>query len=307
MALERKGLIWSDGEMIPFERAQTHVLSHALHYGSGVFEGIRTYRQKDGAPAVFRLRDHMERLHHSAKVYKIPLRWSVEQLSEAARAVVRDNGLGDCYIRPLVFLGLGNLGVNPRECPTVTVVAAFPWGAYLGPDAIEKGVRATVSSWTRLHHTMFPTAAKACGQYLNSLLATREAKEKGFEEAVLLDRNGNVSEGAGENIFIVARGALRTPGLDSSILPGITRDSVFRIARDLGLPVSESTVTRGDLYTADEVFFTGTAAEVTPVREVDGYVIGAGRRGPVTEKVQQTFFRAIRGEEPRYREWLAAV
>jgi branched-chain amino acid aminotransferase len=307
MALERKGTLWVEGEMVPFADATTHVLSHALHYGSGVFEGIRAYKQKDGGIAVFRLREHMERLHLSARAYKMPLRWSVDELVDGARRVVRENGLEDCYVRPLSFLGLGNIGVNPRECPTQTIIAAFPWGAYLGPEALEKGVRATISSWTRLHHSMVPTTAKACGQYLNSLLATREAKEKGFEEAILLDRHGNVSEGAGENVFVVSKGALRTPGRDASALLGITRDSVMRIARDLGAEVSEGTVTREELMAADEVFFTGTAAEVTPVRDIDGYAIGAGRRGPITENVQKVFFRAIRGEEPRYRGWLTAV
>ena len=307
MALERKGFLWSDGEMVPFEDATTHVLSHALHYGTGVFEGIRAYRQKDGSVAIFRLREHMERMHGSARLYKLPLRWSVEELVEGALRVVRDNGLGDCYLRPLLFLGLGNLGVNPRDCPSRTIIAAFPWGAYLGPEALEKGVRVTVSSWVRLHHSMFPTQAKACGQYLNSLLATREAKEKGFEEALLLDRNGNVSEGAGENVFVVAKGVLRTPDLDSSILAGITRDAVLRIARDLGVPAQEAVLTRGDLLGADEVFLTGTAAEITPVREIDGYGIGNGRRGPVTGRIQEAFFRAVHGEEPKYREWLSPV
>jgi branched-chain amino acid aminotransferase len=307
MALERKGSIWADGEMVPFDDASTHVLSHALHYGTGVFEGIRAYRRKDGRVSIFRLREHMERLHSSARLYKIPIRFSVDQLCEAARQVVRENALGDCYLRPLLYLGLGNLGVAPRDCPSRTVIAAFPWGAYLGPEAIEKGVRTTVSSWTRLHHTMVPVRAKACGHYLNSLLATREAKEKGFEEAILLDCHGNVSEGAGENVFAVNRGVLRTPGLDSSILLGITRDSAIRIAKDLGVPVQEAVLARGDLLTAEEVFFTGTAAEITPVREVDGYVVGAGRRGPVTERIQQAFFRAVRGEDPRYEEWLTDV
>ena len=307
MALERKGTLWVDGEMVPFAQATTHVLSHALHYGSGVFEGIRAYRQKDGATAVFRLREHMERLHASARAYKLPLRWTAEQLGDAVRRVVKENGLEDCYVRPLAFLALGNIGVNPRDCPTQTAIAAFPWGAYLGPEALERGVRATISSWVRLHHSMVPTTAKASGQYLNSLLATREAKEKGFDEAILLDRHGNVSEGAGENLFVVSRGALRTPGRDSSVLLGITRDSVLRIAKDLGVAASEGVVTRDELFGADEAFFTGTAAEVTPVREIDGYAVGGGKRGPVTERIQQTFIRAIRGEEPRYREWLAAV
>jgi branched-chain amino acid aminotransferase len=307
MALERKGVLWVDGEMVKFADATTHVLSHALHYGSGVFEGIRAYRQKDGGTAVFRLRDHMERLHASARAYKIPVSHAPEALCEAARRVVKDNALGDCYIRPLAFLGLGSIGVGSRDCPTVTVVGAFPWGAYLGPEALEKGVRATISSWTRLHHSMFPTAAKGCGQYLNSMLATREAKDKGFDEAILLDRGGNVAEGAGENIFAVRGGALLTPGREASILPGITRDSVLQIAKDLGIPAAEGNLSRGELYGADEVFFTGTAAEVSPIREIDGYVIGAGRRGPITEKIQQAFFRAVRGEEPRHREWLTAV
>ncbi len=307
MALERKGVLWVDGEMVPFADATTHVLSHALHYGSGVFEGIRAYRQGDGSAAVFRLRDHVERLHASARAYKIPLPHPVEVLSEAVRRVLRENGLGDAYIRPLAYLGLSSLGVGSRDCPTSTAVAAFPWGPYLGPEALEKGVRATVSSWTRLHHSMFPTSAKGCGQYLNSMLATREAKEKGFEEAILLDRDGLVSEGAGENLFVVRGGALRTPGREHSILPGITRDSVLRIARDLGFPAAEGAVTRDELYGADEAFFTGTAAEVTPVREIDGYIVGAGRRGPITGRIQETFFRAVRGAEPRYREWLAGV
>jgi len=307
MALERTGVLWRDGELVPFDQATTHVLSHALHYGTGVFEGIRAYRQKDGSAAIFRLREHSERLLASARAYRMPMRWTAEQIGEACRAVVRGNKLQDCYVRPLSFLGLGNIGVNPRECPTVTIVAAFPWGAYLGPDALEKGVRATISSWTRIHHSMVPTAAKACGHYLNSLLATREAKEKGFEEAILLDRHGDVSEGAGENVFVVHGGALRTPGPDASILPGITRDAVLRIAADLGVPASAATITRGELLAADEVFFTGTAAEVSPVREIDGHVIGTGGRGPVTERIQSAFFRAVRGEEPRYGEWLARV
>ena len=307
MALERTGVIWRDGSLVPFEDATTHALSHAIHYGTGVFEGIRAYRQEGGSVAVFRLREHAERLLASAKAYRIAMPYTAAQIGDAVRAVVRENRLQDCYVRPVAFLGLGNIGVFPKECPTRVFVAAFPWGAYLGPEAIEKGVRATVSSWTRLHRSMVPIAAKACGHYLNSLLATREAKEKGFEEAILLDRDGMVSEGAGENVFAVKGGAVRTPGLDSSILPGITRDAAMRIARDLGIPVAEGAITREDLVGADEVFFTGTAAEITPVREIDGRPIGSGGRGPVTERIQSVFFRAVRGREPRYAEWLAAV
>jgi branched-chain amino acid aminotransferase len=307
MALERKGVVWCDGRLVPFADASTHVLSHAIHYGTGVFEGVRAYRQEDGSVAVFRLREHMERLQTSAQAYRMPMPFTADQIGDAVLAVVRENRLQDCYIRPVAFLGLGNIGVHPKECPTRVAVAAFPWGAYLGPEAIEKGVRATISSWTRLHHSMVPIAAKACGHYLNSLLATREAKEKGFEEAILLDKHGNVSEGAGENVFAIKDGTLRTPGLDSSILPGITRDAAMRIARDLGVPVVEETLTRQDLVGADEAFFTGTAAEITPVREIDGSVIGDGRRGPLTEKIQSVFFRAVRGKEPRYAEWNSRV
>ncbi len=307
MALEQKGVLWVDGRLVPFAAATTHVLSHGLHYGTGVFEGIRSYKQADGSAAVFRLREHCERLVASAKAYRLPLAHTPAVLADACRAVLRENGLADAYIRPVAFAGLGSLGVGSKDCPTVTAVAAFPWGTYLGPEALEKGVRATVSSWTRLHHSMFPTAAKGCGQYLNSMLATREAKDKGFEEAILLDRDGRVSEGAGENIFAVKGGALRTPGREDSILPGITRDSVLRIARDLGIPAVEGPLTRQDLYGADEVFFSGTAAEITPVREIDGYAIGAGVRGPVTERIQKVFFKAVRGEDSKYGEWRTPV
>jgi len=306
MALERKGTLWVDGEMVPFEAATTHVLSHVLHYGTGVFEGIRAYRGPRGV-SVFRLREHMERLHRSAAAYHFPLEHGVDALCGAARRVVRENGLGDCYVRPLVFLGLGNMGVNPRDCPTRTIVAAFPWGAYLGPEALEKGVRATISSWTRLHHSMFPTSAKGSGQYLNSMLATREAKEKGFAEAILLDRHGNVSEGAGENLFVVRGGALATPGPEASILPGITRDSILRIAADLGIPATVGNLARDELYAADEVFFTGTAAEITPIRSVDKITVGRGARGPVTEALQRAFFDVVECRVSDELGWLTFV
>jgi branched-chain amino acid aminotransferase len=306
VAGDGKTAIWWNGKLVPYAEAKTHVLSHALHYGTGVFEGIRAYETARG-PAIFRLKDHIERLFYSAKAYKIPMPLAYEAVFEGCREVVRANALGACYLRPLAFLGHGPLGVYAKNVPTEVIVAAYPWGAYLGEGSLEKGIRTTISSWTRLHHASFPTSAKGAGQYLNSTLAVREAREKGFEEAILLDRNGNVSEGSGENLFLVTKGRLVTPGIDSSILPGITRDAVLTIAGELGIDAEVRSITRGELYGADELFFTGTAAEVTPIREVDGYTIGAGVRGPVTEKVQTAFFRAVRGQDPRKEHWLTLV
>jgi branched-chain amino acid aminotransferase len=301
-----KTSIWKNGTLVPYAEATTHVLSHALHYGTGVFEGIRVYRGPGGL-AVFRLREHVQRLFDSAKLYKIPMPVSFQQVFDACREVVRANGLDECYLRPLAYLGHGPLGVFAKNVPTDVIVAAFPWGRYLGPESLERGIKATVSSWRRLHHAAFPTAAKGSGQYLNSALAVREAKEKGFDEAILLDAEGRVSEGSGENLFLVAGGVLVTPGLDASILPGITRDTVLTLAKDLNLATEVRPVTRGELTLAEEAFFTGTAAEITPIREVDGYVIGSGKRGPVTERLQTAFFRAVRGEEPRHKGWLTPV
>ncbi len=303
MAADGKTSIWWNGKQVPYGDAKTHVLSHCLHYGTGVFEGIRAYATKKG-PAIFRLREHIERLFYSAKAYKFPMPVTLEQVMEGCRETVRANGLDACYIRPLAFLGHGALGVYPKNVPTEVIVAAYPWGAYLGPDALEKGIRTTISSWTRLHHASFPTAAKGSGQYLNSTLAVREAREKGFEEAILLDKHGNVAEGSGENLFMIRNGILSTPGFESSILPGITRDSVITIAKEMGIPVEVRSITRGELYGADELFFTGTAAEVSPIREVDNYVIGAGKRGPITEKLQAAYFRAVKGEDPSKMAWL---
>ncbi len=298
--------LWRNGRLVPYDQATTHVLSHGLHYGTGVFEGIRAYEGPDGT-AVFRLREHVERLFASAKAYKIPMPVTPEAVEAGCLEVIRANRLAACYLRPLAFLGHGPLGVYARHVPTEVVVAAFPWGAYLGPEALEKGIRTTISSWRRLHHASFPTTAKGAGQYLNSALAVREAKEKGFDEALLLDAAGNLSEGSGENLFLVLRGRLVTPGLEASILPGITRDAVLTLAADLGIPTEVRTLTRAELTLADEAFFTGTAAEITPIREVDGYVIGSGGRGPVTERLQAAFFRAVRGADPAHAGWLTRV
>jgi len=306
VAADGKTSIWWNGKLVPFGEAKTHVLSHALHYGTGVFEGIRAYEGVKGT-TVFRLGEHVERLFASAKAYKIPVPVTPEQVLAGCREVIRANGLASCYLRPLIFLGHGPLGVYAKNVPTEVVIAAFPWGAYLGPEALEKGIRTTISSWTRLHHAAFPTTAKGSGQYLNSTLAVREAKEKGFDEAILLDTQGNLSEGSGENLFLVVKGALVTPGLEASILPGITRDAVITLAGDLGLHVEVRSITRGELYAADEAFFTGTAAEVTPIREVDAYVIGAGRRGTITKRLQDAFFRAVRGEDASKTGWLTPL
>ena len=298
--------IWWNGALIPHADAKVHILTHALHYGTGVFEGIRAYRGPDGL-AVFRLREHIERLFASAAAYKIQMPLSVEQVIQGCLDIVRDNDLDECYLRPLAFVGEGPLGVYWRDNPTNIAVAAFPWGTYLGPEALEKGIRVTISSWTRIHHSQFPTTAKGCGQYLNSVLAVRDAHEKGFDEALLLDRHGNVAEGSGENLFLLQDGRLHTPGLDSSILPGITRATVMELAEDFGIPVDIGSVTRGEVYTADEAFFTGTAAEVTPIREVDGHVIGSGGRGPITEKLQTAYLSTVRGGNPAKEKWLARV
>jgi branched-chain amino acid aminotransferase len=295
--------IWMDGKLVAFEDARVHVLTHALHYGIGVFEGIRAYRGADGRSGVFRLREHLQRLYDSAHVVLMQIPFPIEQLEAACVEVLRANKLAEGYIRPLAFFGAGAMGVGAQN-PVQVVVAAWPWGAYLSEEGVKRGIRAKVSSFTRMHVNVQMVRAKISGQYVNSFLATREAALSGYEEAILLDTEGYVAEGAGENLFIVKNGVLQTPPLSSAVLAGITRDSVLRIARDSGVPVKEEKFTRDAMYLADELFMTGTAAEVTPVREVDDRRIGKGEPGPVTKRIQETFFRAVRGEEPRYREWL---
>lgn len=302
MSIEPVGRIWMDGEMVDWEDANVHVLTHGLHYGSSVFEGIRAYGTVRG-PAVFRLTDHLRRLERSAAVYMIEMPYVLRDLVAATKELLRVNGLNDCYIRPLVFRGSGSLGLNPLEVPVRVAIAAWPWGAYLGEAGLENGIRATVSSWRRPGPSMLPAGAKAGGHYLNCQLAVIEAVRAGYQEALMLSPEGLVAEGAGENVFLVRDGVLLTPPPSAGILPGITRDSVLRIAVDLGYDVRESHVAPGDLFTAEEVFLTGTAAEVCPVREVDGRVIGKGKRGPITTRIQATFFAATRGELPRYWPW----
>jgi branched-chain amino acid aminotransferase len=297
--------IWMDGKLVPFDDARVHVLTHALHYGIGVFEGIRAYQTADGRSAVFRLKEHIQRLYDSAHIVLMEIPIPAEKLEQACVDVLRANKLAAGYIRPLAFFGAGAMGVGAQN-PVQVLVAAWKWGAYLSEEGLKKGIRAKVSSFTRMHVNVQMVRAKISGQYVNSFLATREAAMSGYEEAILLDTEGYVAEGAGENLFIVKNGVLQTPPLSSAVLAGITRDSILRIAKDLGIPVKEEKFTRDTMYLADELFMTGTAAEVTPVREVDNRRIGRGEPGPVTKKIQEVFFKAVKGEEPRYREWLTS-
>jgi branched-chain amino acid aminotransferase len=296
--------IWMDGELIDWDKAQIHVLSHALHYGSGVFEGIRCYETPDG-PAVFRLREHMERFERSAKMIFMDLGYTVEELMEAVKATIRVNKLSSCYIRPIAFRGYGVMGLDPLPAPVNVSIACWEWGAYMGEEALREGVDAGVSSWRQRGVNASPPAIKATANYLNSSLARVEANQHGYVEAIMLNEAGFVCEGTGENIFVVRNGVISTPPVSDGVLEGITRDSVMVIADDLGYPVVEESLVRTDLYVADEIFMTGSAAEVTPVRSVDHRVIGPA--GPITMDIQQTFFKVVKGEMPEYEEWLDRV
>jgi branched-chain amino acid aminotransferase len=298
--------IWMDGTLVDWDDARVHVLSHGLHYGSGVFEGIRAYDTEIG-PAVFRLDDHIHRLVRSAALYQIKIPFSEEQLRDAVRETIAANGLAHCYIRPLVYLGYGEMGLNPFNAPVNVSIAVWPWGAYLGEDALESGVRIKVSSWKRNDQNSLPPAAKASGQYINSILAKMEALQGGYDEAIMLSYSGYIADGSGENVFVVRDGELQTPHLASGCLGGITRDSVMKLAGDNDIPVKEENLVRTDLYNADEAFFTGTAAEVTPIREMDDRTVGEGRRGPVTKLLQDAFFAAAHAKDERYRHWLTPV
>jgi branched-chain amino acid aminotransferase len=293
--------IWFNGELVDWADAKVHVGAHGLHYGSGVFEGIRCYETAQG-PAVFRLVDHLERLENSAKLLYMDLPYSKEDLRHACHEVVGANGLAECYLRPIAFYGYGELGVNPGTNPVDVAIMSWPWGAYLGEEGLERGVRAKVSSWKRIGPNTIPHVAKATGIYLNSMLAVLEATHSGYEEAILLTDDGFVADGSGENVFLIKDEILSTPDLSASILPGITRQTIMEIAHALGYAVHERQVIRSDLYTADEVFMCGTAAEVTPVRSVDDHEIGPP--GPVTKKIQGAFFDAVRGRDVRWSRWL---
>ncbi len=295
--------IWMNGELVDWADATVHVGVHGLHYGTGVFEGIRAYETSKG-PSVFRLADHLQRLHASAKLLYMDVPYSVEELRTGVHELVRANGLPSCYIRPIAFFGYGSLGVHTRGNPVETVVMSWPWGAYLGDDALSKGITAKISSWTRVGPNVIPHVAKATGIYLNSMLATTEAQRGGYDEAIMLTDGGFVADGPGENVFVVKDGRILTPPLSTSILPGITRESVIEIARDLGYVVEEADVIRTDLYLADELFMTGTAAEVTPVRAVDDVELGVG---PVTLELQQAYLDAVNGRSENWSHWLDVV
>jgi len=300
--------IWLDGELVDWDKARIHVLTHSLHYGSGVFEGIRAYPTGRGV-AVFRLTDHINRLFNSAKVFLIDVPYTPADLVAASKKVVRVNGLDNgCYIRPIVYLGYGEMGLNPLPCPVSVAIAAWPWGTYLGDEGVANGIRLKVSSWQRHDPNAVPTAAKGTGMYVNSSLAKVEALKAGYDEAVLLASDGRISECTGENIFVVRGGRIVTPPTsESGALEGITQDSVTTIATDLGYEVTTEALIRTDLYTADEAFLCGTAAEVVPIREVDDRPVGTGRPGPVTKQIQDTYFATVRGEVDRYKEWLEHV
>lgn len=296
-----------DGALVPWHEANVHVLTHTLHYGYGVFEGIRCYRTDNGQSAVFRLPEHVQRLFNSAKILGIDIPFSPEEITKAIIEVVKVNKLEECYIRPLVFLGDNKMGLNPEGVNVRAAIAAWPWGAYLGDDGLNKGIRVRTSSFTRHHVNISMTKAKACGYYINSILAKAEAVRDGYDEAILLDPNGYVSEGSGENIFILYRGTLLTPPLSSGCLDGITRDAVFGICNELNIRLKEETLTRDILYLADEIFLTGTAAEITPIREVDNRTIGTGTKGDTTDRIQKAFFDIVGGKSPKFKHWLTEV
>ena len=304
--METASHIWSDGEFVPWDEANVHFLSHALQYGTGVFEGIRAYNTPEGT-AVFRLHEHMERLDVSARAYAIPMKWSVEQWDEACLELLRHTGLESAYIRPQVFYGAGSIGINPSKNEVRSMMAAFPWGAYLGDDAAEKGISTIVSSWRRISHTALIPTAKGSGGYLNSVLAKQEALAAGHDEAIMLNESGSVSEGSGMNLFLVSKDVVYTPPVSSGILEGITRNSVIELLKDDGVEVVEVELARGSLYAADEIFLTGTAAEVSPIRAVDGREVRSGERGPITRKAQELFAAATAGKLDEYRHWLEFV
>jgi len=306
MNVEPTDLIWMNGEFVAWEDAKVHVLTHGLHYGTGVFDSMRCYDSELG-PAVFRNAEHIDRLLRSAELYYMPVPYSAEELRAATLELVARNGLRSCYIRPIVNRGYGQMGLNPLEAPVDVTIACWEWGAYLGDHGMSDGVRAKVSSWRRISPDSLIPHAKASGQYLNSVLAKIESLKAGYEEAILLDDHGHVCEGTGENVYIVRDGEIATPGQHSSILDGITRRSLMQIARDLGYAIVERNVARAEMYLADEVFMSGTAAELVPVREIDDHVIGTGKPGEVTRVLQKAFDDAIHGRTERYREWLDVV
>jgi len=299
-------LIWYNGKIVPFQDATTHVMSHVLHYGSGVFEGIKCYSTPNG-PGIFKLEEHIARLFESAKIYKMIIPYTPEELSQACLELVAKNKIDSGYIRPIAFYGYETLGVHPKECPVSVSIGIFDWGSYLGEGALENGVRVTISPWRKFQSTSFPTVAKASGQYLNSLLAVQDAKAKGFDEALLLNHEGTIAEGAGQNIFIINDGELYTNAEDSCILMGITRETLIYLAKEMGITVHVGKSSLGQLFNADEAFFCGTASEVTPICEVDGRVIGNGAIGTLTQNLQKIYIDIVHGKSSNYQHWLTVI
>ena len=303
---DRDGKIWMDGQMVDWRDAKIHVLSHTLHYGCGAFEGVRAYKTEQGT-AIFRLQEHTQRLFNSAKILRMNIPFALEEVMQAQKDVVRLNNLESCYLRPLTWIGSQKLGVSPKGNKIHIMVAAWAWGAYLGEEGLKRGIRVKTSSYTRHHVNITMTQAKAVSNYTNSILANMEALDDGYDEALLLDASGFVSEGAGENVFVVKDGVVYTPDLSAGALNGITRNTIFHICKDLGIELVQKRITRDEVYISDEAFFTGTAAEVTPIRELDRIEIGAGSRGPITEKIQAAFFDIVGGRNPKYANWLSLV
>jgi branched-chain amino acid aminotransferase len=302
---DRDGFIWYDGKLVPWRDATTHVLTHSLHYGLAVFEGVRAYKTVSGT-AIFRLKEHTDRLFNSAHIYRMPMPYDKATLIEAHKEVVRSNKLESCYLRPIAFYGSEKMGVSPRGAATHVSIAAWPWGAYLGEEGMEKGIRVKTSSYSRHHVNVNMARAKFAGTYANSILANMEATEDGYDEALLLDVDGFVAEGAGENLFVIKDGVIYEPEIASALM-GITRNTVITLAAELGYTVISKRLTRDDIYIADEAFFTGTAAEVTPIRELDNRTIGAGSRGPITTKIQSLFFDVVNGKVPAHADWLSYI
>ncbi len=306
MPLTKTEKIWMDGELVDWDDARIHILTHTLHYGCGVFEGIRAYSTESG-PAVFRLTDHIRRLFNSAKIFLIDIPFTSEEIIEATKTTVRVNGLAECYIRPIVYLGYGEMGLNPLPCPVNVSIAVWPWGTYLGDEGVANGVTMKISSWQRHDPNAMPPAAKGTGMYINSSMAKVEALKAGYDEAILLSPQGYVSECTGENLFVVKGGRIITPPISAGALEGITQDSVMTIARDLGFDVEFGNVLRSDLYTADEAFLTGTAAEVVPIRSIDDRPLSDGKPGPITRRLQEVYHAAVRGEVDKYKDWVEHV
>ncbi|MEM1525345.1 MAG: branched-chain amino acid transaminase [Nitrososphaerales archaeon] len=304
--MEKTEKIWLNGKFVNWDDAKIHVLTHSLHYGVAAFEGLRCYKTERGS-AIFRGKDHVKRLFESAKIYMMNIPYSQEEILQAIKDTIRINKMVECYIRPIVYYGYGEMGLNPSKSPIEVAIAVWPWGVYLGEESLVNGIRCKISSWRRINGRIMPHKAKISGNYANSILAKLEALKCGYDEAIILNLNGTVAEGSGENIFIVKDGILATPPLTSGALPGITRDSVIKLAKDMNLCAVERDITREDLFIADEAFLTGTAAEITPIKEIDNIIIGKGKRGPITEALQKKFYDVVRGRDPKYNMWLDFV